>query len=356
MKLVYTYGGLVESAKDPLKLGRLKVRVPHVFGSTGSGSGFVSTNDLPWALPAGMPAGGSSSAGGFSHLPDVGDKVWVRFLDGEPEKPIWEWGMQSFDDADHLKLHSYKPGLDGSVGAPDRAFWTRYSHGIELNAGGIIESTSGGYRLLLNDSTDPFTFDGSIKLSTPLGNYLELDDLLETVTLNAMFDVNFQITNSFLGISFDFTWNTTAGDFTVNSGGAFNATTSEGINLNTALGISADALESISLTAATAFDITAGAAITIDAAAAVTLTSATDISLEAAAAITLNSSFLYLGAGATEPIVLGTQLLSFLTAFYTDYIAHTHAGVSSGTAVSAVPSTVLQPPTATMLSPTISCR
>ena len=99
MLLGFTYAGTVESNLDPLKLGRLKVRVPHVYGTTASGVGYIGVNDLPWALPAGMAAGGSANSGGFSQLPEKGDHVWVRFLDGEPEKPVWEWGMQTMDDA-----------------------------------------------------------------------------------------------------------------------------------------------------------------------------------------------------------------------------------------------------------------
>src|SRR3546814_1473831 len=103
MNLLGTYGGIVEKVNDPEKLGRVKVRVPHVYGATGGGTGFIGTNDIPWALPAGMPAGGSSNSGGFSHLPEPGDHVWVRFLDGQPEKPIREWGMQTITDAKDRK-------------------------------------------------------------------------------------------------------------------------------------------------------------------------------------------------------------------------------------------------------------
>ena len=79
MQLLGTYAGIVENVKDPQRLGRVKARVPHVHGVSGSGAGYIGTNDLPWALPSGMPAGGGPASGGFSQLPAVGDKVWVRF-------------------------------------------------------------------------------------------------------------------------------------------------------------------------------------------------------------------------------------------------------------------------------------
>lgn len=187
MQLCFTYGGVVESDKDPLKLGRLKVRVPHVFGSTGSGSGFVATNDLPWALPAGLPAGGSSASGGLSLLPAVGDKVWVRFLDGEPEKPIWEWGMQSYDDSKALKLHQYEATVkDGQSVASDpaRAIFTRYGHSLELRPEQMTLTTAEGQQVLLTTSTS--STGGIAALQTPKGQRLNLDDVSESALLQAL--------------------------------------------------------------------------------------------------------------------------------------------------------------------------
>jgi len=357
MNLVYTYGGLVENNKDPLKLGRVKVRVPHVYGSTGGGSGFVATNDLPWALPAGMPAGGSARSGGFSQLPDVGDKVWVRFLDGEPEKPIWEWGMQSFSDREGvmgvggLKLHSYKTGVDGSVGAPDRTVWTRYNHAIEMNAGGVIETTSGGYRLLLNDSSTPVSFDGSIKLSTALGNMLEIDDLLSTCTLNILEDVNFLIGTSFLSTSFDYTWNTTS-DHSTNVGRDMSATAANNIDFSCVGNFTIDALASITLDAATALKLVTATDLT---------TTSTGLThFTSTGPMTLDFSLLALGTGSNEPFVLGTQLFTFLLDFFTMYAAHTHivTGVQSGGGTGVATPTPMQPPAPTpaLLSTTIVGR
>ena len=168
MQLGFTYAGTVESNLDPLKLGRIKARVPHVYGTASSGVGYIGTNDLPWALPAGMPAGGSALSGGFSQLPEMGDKVWVRFLDGEPEKPIWEWGMQSMDDAESVALHTYAVGVP--VGKPNRTIWTRYQHAVVMDEGSVIATTSAGYRLVLTDSSEPGANDGNLTLVTPHGN------------------------------------------------------------------------------------------------------------------------------------------------------------------------------------------
>lgn len=178
----FTYAGVVESNRDPLKLGRVKARVPHVYGSSVTGAGYVGINDLPWALPAGMPAGGSSASGGFSQLPSVGDKVWVRFLDGEPEKPIWEWGMQSIPDSASLKLHEYAEGTP--VGEPDRAIVSRYGNSLEITENTVILTTKQGYQIVLDNSTG--STGGSTSLLTPAGQKIALNDLSKTILIQGL--------------------------------------------------------------------------------------------------------------------------------------------------------------------------
>jgi len=182
LNLCYTYAGIVEDTQDPLKLGRLKVRVPHVYGSNVSGTGYIGVNDLPWAMPAGMPAGGSSASGGFSHLPGVGDKVYVRFLDGEPEKPIWEWGMQSTTDAASLKLHEYASGTP--FGLPDRSILTRYGNSVEITANRLTATTKEGYQLLLEGSRG--ASGGSASLLTPAGQKVSLNDTGKSAVIQAL--------------------------------------------------------------------------------------------------------------------------------------------------------------------------
>ena len=304
MNFGFTYAGIVANNKDPLKLGRLKVRVPHVFGSDSSGSGSIPVNDLPWALPAGLPAGGSGASGGFSQLPDPGDKVWVRFLDGEPEKPIWEWGMQSTDDRDNLQLHTYASGTP--VGPPDRTVWTRYSNAIEINEGSIIATTSQGYRIILTDATDVGTSDGNLTITTQLGNMIQLDDLDSTIKITALEDLYFIVFNGVIGSSDNFAWQTSTGFFSINSGGTFDVTTVDGINLTTSADTFVDSLGNTTLTTTGDF--------------------------------LLGFATLQLGLAATEPAVLGAMLSEFLTTLLTLIDTHTH--------LSAAPSEPTSPPVA----------
>lgn len=75
------YRGLVEDNKDPLKRGRLLVRVPAVMGE-----------QRIWAMPCAPYAGDQV---GFFAMPKVGTGVWVEFEAGDPSYPIWVgcfWG------------------------------------------------------------------------------------------------------------------------------------------------------------------------------------------------------------------------------------------------------------------------
>lgn len=173
------YLGLVEENRDPERLGRLKVRVPAVYGGIG-------TEDLPWALPFGLPSGGSKASGGLSFLPEPGDQVLVQFLDGEPEKPCWTWLMQSVPQASTYKFRSY-----GKDGKPDHARFTRYGHSVELTAESVIVTNSQGYSLILQNRATPAT--GYIQLRTPRGQLIAVDDELELVQMLFNADLQLQV-------------------------------------------------------------------------------------------------------------------------------------------------------------------
>lgn len=179
-----TYAGVVESAKDPEKRGRMKVRVPVVYGPA---EGAIPTADLPWALPAGLPAGGSSASGGVDWLPEVGDQVWVRFLDGEPEKPLWEWALQNTKQAKNYPFRRY----EGDT--PNRhALLTRYGQSIEWSEAGITSVTSKGYSVQLIDAGKT-ALDGAIELKTGKAYFFRMMDDTDQLALfikyvNASYD------------------------------------------------------------------------------------------------------------------------------------------------------------------------
>lgn len=320
-----TYGGIVERVDDPEQLGRVKVRVPFIYGATPETTGYIGTNDLPWALPVGLPAGGSSRSGGLSHLPEIGDHIFVRFLDGEPEKPLWEWGMQTLTDAKNLPLHQYnKSGK--RVTNPKRAGWTRYGHTFEMNPDGAIMTTSQGYRVTVTDGA-PGANEGIIQIATPNGNLLEIDDASGTWTVYITEDLNLNVTDEVI-------LQARALDFTLSDG--------------------------VRLTAGTTIDVTAEGDISATSSAAVNVT-ATEINaissgsmlLQAAAELQATFATMRLGQGATEPFVLGTQLSTFLTQLMAWLSTHVHTSATPGTPTSPPvipPQTVVTTQIATLTS------
>lgn len=203
-ELIGTYTGIVKENRDPSKSGRLKVFVPAVYGVNGPNSTQIGLEAIPWALPAGLPGGATANSGGLDILPEIGDQVFVRFLDGEPEKPIWEWGPQTLQQASTFKLRSYNP----LSGKPDRAALTRYGHTVELANGSVIITTANGYTIVFEDSllklgklsmrsalgssVELNDTDRVITVKTPAGQTIELDDQNIAVNVVASQDINFQ--------------------------------------------------------------------------------------------------------------------------------------------------------------------
>ena len=95
------YRGRVEDRNDPQQLGRLKLRVPSLLADAVTG----------WAWPAAPYAGAGI---GLLALPRKGDVVWVEFVEGELEHPIWSGGGWAAPGGD-TELPA-----DATTGYPDR--------------------------------------------------------------------------------------------------------------------------------------------------------------------------------------------------------------------------------------------
>ena len=76
------YRGQVANNQDPMRLGRIQVKVPAVLGD----------GRQSWAMPC-VPYAGKKV--GFYAIPPVGANVWVEFEGGDLDYPIWSgcfWG------------------------------------------------------------------------------------------------------------------------------------------------------------------------------------------------------------------------------------------------------------------------
>jgi hypothetical protein len=110
------YIGIVEDNLDPLKMGRLRIRVIGVHtenrSQVGTPNQFLLTEELPWAMPA-YPISNSNIDGvsDFSGI-EKGTKVYVFFLDRFQQKPVY-FGVASFIFGD---LPDYEQGFTDPSG------------------------------------------------------------------------------------------------------------------------------------------------------------------------------------------------------------------------------------------------
>ena len=132
------YRGVVTDNKDPLKLGRIRAKVPVIFGE----------NDSGWALPCSPYAGKNV---GFFCIPPIDALVWIEFESGNPETPIWTGGFwkdgetpdeSASPDIKILKTDTNTIKLDDTSGAENVTIETNAGLKIVLNQDGIELSNS----------------------------------------------------------------------------------------------------------------------------------------------------------------------------------------------------------------------
>jgi len=326
MNLNGIYVGKVEAVNDPEKLGRVKVRVPHVYGILGSAVGQVPLDDLPWAIPLGLPAGQSQQSGGMDWLPEPGDQVAVQFLDGEPEKPVWAWFMQTTTANEDFPLHQYE-AVGPSQGKPKRSALTRYGHTVEWTSGSIVLTTSKGYRLFALDATSAGS-DGYLQLITQSGQFLELNDETQGGLLNILEDFYMQI-----GLEL----NIQANSIRVETmSGDLDMTIAGNTNLDFVGDVIASGDSGLSATFVNNFEVTAN-----------------QINLTAQSSFVATAPLLRIGSeSAVEPAVKGIQFTTWVASLLAWLGTHTHTSATPGTPTSPpqVPPTVIQPQSAQLIS------
>lgn len=74
------YRAIVEETNDPLRIGRIRVRIPELHNKD------VKRDELPWAAAA-FPLGGKSC--GWWGSPIIGDVVFIQFEKNHPYAPLW---------------------------------------------------------------------------------------------------------------------------------------------------------------------------------------------------------------------------------------------------------------------------
>ena len=74
------YRAVVVDNKDPLNVGRVRIRIPSFHGASSETSYYITDDELPFAYPACLPGAGYKM--GTYILPKVGSLVWVSFETG----------------------------------------------------------------------------------------------------------------------------------------------------------------------------------------------------------------------------------------------------------------------------------
>lgn len=93
--------GEVVDVADPLKIGRIKVKV---FGKFDQ----IPTADIPWAYPGNNITGGSSSGGSFFSVPKLKSIVSVKFDHGNLYHPEYFFVQKISDEAKAEIENSYE--------------------------------------------------------------------------------------------------------------------------------------------------------------------------------------------------------------------------------------------------------
>lgn len=91
-----SYRGFVVDNQDPEGYGRLKLKVPEVYGQ--------NTMDY-WAWQKGTYSGKDY---GVQIIPQVKDMVWVEFEKGNPRNPVWTYGHFSKTNTEKEKPDNLK--------------------------------------------------------------------------------------------------------------------------------------------------------------------------------------------------------------------------------------------------------
>jgi len=140
------YRGLVSDNNDPNRLGRIKARVPAVFGDVERG----------WCMPC-VPYAGPQV--GIAFLPEVGSGVWIEFEGGDVSYPIWVGGYWRKDElpsdvAPNVKVIVTASTLELKLddGAQSSALTDSNGNTVTLDSSGIT-LRNGGQQIVVDDAS-----------------------------------------------------------------------------------------------------------------------------------------------------------------------------------------------------------
>lgn len=275
------YRGVVERNDDPEGRGRIQAPVPHPMGVTRLNV---------WIDP--MFAGSGPDRGEF-FPPEVGDTVWVCFLNGDPSRPavyFGGWYSQPSGAAALPSEFAYQKSGDTVIGPNRRGVITRGGHRL------FFDDTSGAESVELvwhqPDPSDPALTDRKKSADRSKG---------KSSRIRFLADGGVEVVNA-------------------------NGSKVELLATAKAVKVTDENQNQVTMDQN---------GVTVDSKKALTLKAATTISLEAPSIL--------LGKSADAPLVRGTDLLTYLQSLVTFLNAHTHLSAAPGSPTTP-PSPVPPPP------------
>lgn len=142
------FRGVVSDNNDPSSLGRIRAKVPDVYGEEESG----------WAMPA-VPYAGNQV--GLFLIPPTNALVWIEFEHGDPDYPIWTgcfWAQSEVPvspasaDKKVLKTGAGTITLDDTQGSNSITIETSNNLKIKMDQQGI-EISNGSQKIMISSSS-----------------------------------------------------------------------------------------------------------------------------------------------------------------------------------------------------------
>lgn len=157
------YRARVEDNNDPLKLGRVRIRVPLLHGFEGNG---VSKRNLPWASYC-------AASGGYGYgsmiVPEVGEYVFVLFEDNSVSKPVY-LGSVFGTGATSAKAYGSESNQGVWYGVPGDSEVPKDILDSYPNKKAVYKSPKGS-SILVDDSNEK----ESISIIDPIGQVIKME-------------------------------------------------------------------------------------------------------------------------------------------------------------------------------------
>jgi len=188
MKLNGFYRAVIEDNNDPLKQGRVRVRV---LGIHSAHREDIDIQMLPWAEYASSLFGSAEGNDGVSSIPKTGSWVWCFFDQGEITRPVYFAKIKNITSTDIGIDGFYDPNdIYPKQDYRDESEVNRLSRNSQKknpidelikNDRTVLNKTIGTYGTTINISqnvtnTDKAIYPNNNVIQTPSGHIIELDD------------------------------------------------------------------------------------------------------------------------------------------------------------------------------------